>query len=184
MDWWRRGTWDLSTVQEREDVEREARNTQTKTHIGSLMTICSEKFAELEEQFRVLKGRVVYRGDNAKDEQGALAVYQNLSASPTSVRGMNANVAYGRVPGHKTTSADAVKAYVQAVLDSKCPTWVQIPKELRPKDCEFRRPVCRLLMAFYGHPESGGHWGKSPKKDSTFDERRAGRRAPWVLLVP
>ena len=56
------------------------------------MTICSEKFAELEEQFRILKGRVVYqyRGDSAKDEEGAAAVYQSLSASPTSIRGMNA----------------------------------------------------------------------------------------------
>ena len=127
------------------------------------MTICSEKFAELEEQFRVLKGRVVYRGDCAKDEDGAAAVYQNLTASPTSIRGMNANIAYGRVPGHKTTSADAVKAYVQAVLKSKHPTWVQIPKELRPESWKFRRPVCRLYKALYGHPESGGHWEKHLK---------------------
>jgi hypothetical protein len=115
-----KGTWDLNTVREKDDVMAEARANKEKTHIGSLMTICSEKFAELEEQFRVLKGRVVYRGDSAKDEEGAAAIYQNLSASPTSIRGMNANIAYGRVPGHKTTSADAVKAYVQAVL--KCPT--------------------------------------------------------------
>jgi len=124
------------------------------------MTICSEKIAGLEEQFRILKGRVVYRGDSAKDEEGAAAVYQNLSASPTSIRGMNANIAYGRIPRHKTTSADAVKAYVQATLGSKHPTWVQIPKELRPAHWKFSRPVCRLLKALYGHPESGGHWEK------------------------
>ena len=64
----------------------------------------------------------MYRGDSAKDEEGAAAVYQNLSASPTSIRAMNANIAYGRVPGHKTTSADAVKAYVQATLNSEFPT--------------------------------------------------------------
>jgi hypothetical protein len=127
-----KGTWNLETVRERDDVVAEARANKDKTHIGSLMTICSEKFAELEEQFRVLKGRVVYRGDSAKDEEGAAAIYQNLSASPTSIRGMNANIAYGRVPGHKTTSADAVKAYVQAVLNARHPTWVQIPKALRP----------------------------------------------------
>jgi hypothetical protein len=153
-----KGTWDLATVREKDDVVAEARANREKTHIGSLMTICSEKFAELEEQFRVLKGRVVYRGDSAKDEEGAAAIYQNLSASPTSIRGMNANIAYGRVPGHKTTSADAVKAYVQAVLNARHPTWVQIPKELRPSHWQFKRPVCRLFKALYGHPESGGHW--------------------------
>ena len=40
-----------------------------------------------------------------------------------SIRGMNANIAFGRVPGHKTTSADAVKAYVQVLLNTKHPTW-------------------------------------------------------------
>ena len=72
--------------------------------------------------------------------------------------GMNVNIAYGRIPGHKNTSADAVKAYVQAFLNAKHPTWVQIPKELRPKHWKHGRPVCRLLKALYGHPESGGHW--------------------------
>ena len=127
-----KGTWDLDSVREKDEVVKDARKKNAKTHIGSLMAICSEKFAELEEQFRILKGRVDYRSDSAKNEEGAAAVYQNLSASPTSIQGMNANIAYGRIPGHKTTSADAVKAYVQATLGSKHPTWVQIPKELRP----------------------------------------------------
>ncbi|MFY9237268.1 MAG: reverse transcriptase domain-containing protein, partial [Roseovarius sp.] len=153
-----KGTWALETVQEKDEVIKQARRKKQKVHIGSLMTICSEKFAELEEQFRVLKGRVVYRGDSAKDEEGAAAVYQNLSASPTSIRAMNANIAYGRVPGNKTTSADAVKAYVQATLNSEFPTWVQIPKELQPEGWQYKRPVCRLMKALYGHPESGGHW--------------------------
>ena len=52
-------TFLLKTVKEHEAVIREAKRTGKKVHIGSLMTICSEKFAELEEQFRVLKGRVV-----------------------------------------------------------------------------------------------------------------------------
>ena len=47
-------TFLLNTVKEHEEVVRDARRTGKKVHIGSLMTICSEKFAELEEQFRVL----------------------------------------------------------------------------------------------------------------------------------
>ena len=52
---------------------------------------------------------------------------------------------------------------MQAVLKSKHPTWVQIPKELQPEGWKFRRPVCRLYKALYGHPESGGHWEKHLK---------------------
>ena len=96
------------------------------------MSICSEKFAELAEHLRVLKGRIVFRGDIVKDQEGAAAIFQDLAASPTSVAGINNNFAYGMIPGHKTTTADAVKAYVQSMLDSKCATWVQLPPKLWP----------------------------------------------------
>ena len=124
------------------------------------MSICSIKFAELEEAFHKLKGRVVFRGDSAKDEYGLAAVYQNLTASPTSIAAANANLAWGMVPGNKTSSADAVKAYVQSKLKSKFPTWIMIPKELHPPHWKgkYRRPACRLEKSLYGHPESGAHW--------------------------
>lgn len=70
-----------------------------------------------------LKGRIVCRDDCAKDEWGHAAIYQEMAASPTSVQAANANIAYGLIPGHKTTTtADAVKAYVQAYLNSEHPT--------------------------------------------------------------
>ena len=46
-----KGTWDLGTVRGTDEVTQEARDAGEKAHIGSLMTICSEKFAELEQQF-------------------------------------------------------------------------------------------------------------------------------------
>jgi hypothetical protein len=155
-----KNTWDLATVVEKDDLLAAARRDGRKLHIGSLMSICSEKFAELEEAFRVLKGRIVYRGDCAKDEQGAYAVYQNMTASPTSIQAANANIAYGQVPGHKTSSADAVKAYVQALLMSEHPTWIQMPRELWPPEWKgkYRCPVVLLIKSLYGHPESGAHW--------------------------
>ena len=64
-----------------------------------------------------MKGRIVYRGDCAKDENGAAAVYQELGANPTSVQGLDACLAYGALPGNKTTAADAIKAYVQRSLN-------------------------------------------------------------------
>ena len=65
------------------------------------------------------------------------------------------------VPRLVTSTADAERAYVQALLKSLYETWVCIPWELWPKDGSWKgmkRPVCRLVKALYGHPESGGHW--------------------------
>eukprot|EP00973_Karenia_brevis_P070872 9851041-Karenia_brevis.AAC.1 len=60
------------------------------------------------------------------------------------------------LPGNATTQADAVRAYVQSLLKSKDETWVTIPPMLGPKHWgqTYDRPVCRLVKALYGHPES------------------------------
>ena len=155
------GTWLLDTVQELQTLKQTAKNTGEKVIIGQLMSICSEKFAELaDESKKLLKGRIVFRGDNARDENGALAIYQDLAASPTLVTSANANIAYGLFRGNKTTSADAVKAYIQSVLKSEFPTWVELPRELWPAEWKnkYTRPVVRLYKSLYGHPESGAHW--------------------------
>lgn len=154
------GTWDLSTVREKEDVRKEAKASGVSVHFGQLMTIASIKFYELAEHLHKMKGRIVYRGDCAKDEHGAAAVYQELGANPTSVQGLNACLAYGSLPGNRATAADAVKAYVQALLSSKYKTWIELPPELRPKywKQQFVRPVVLLIKALYGHPDAGGLW--------------------------
>ena len=62
---------------------------------------------------------------------------------------------------HKTTVADAVRAYVQSMLKSKHRTFVRISKELWPSGWHtrgFKDPVCLLERALYGHPEAGAHW--------------------------
>ena len=139
---------------------------RTKVHFGKLMTIASIKFYELAKHLQKVKGRIVYRGDCAKDEEGATAVYRELGANPTSVQGLNACVAYGALPGNATSAADAIKAYVQALFESKYQTWIELPPELRPKwwRDKFVRPVVLLLRALYGHPEAGGRREKHLKQ--------------------
>eukprot|EP00434_Breviolum_minutum_P044887 symbB.v1.2.040145.t1/scaffold7025.1/size13762/1 len=127
------GTWDLESVQEYQSVKDQARKSGVSVHFGQLMTIASIKFFELAQHLQKMKGRIVYRGDCAKDENGAAAVYQELGANPTSVQGLNACLAYGALPGNKTTAADAIKAYVQALLKSKHKTWIELAPELRPR---------------------------------------------------
>ena len=113
-----KGTWDTTSVRECDAIKSEARKSGMIIHLGSLMSIRSIKFAELARHFQIYKGRLFYRGDCAKDEWGAAALYQELAASPTSVTTTNSTIAYGTLPGHSVTTADAVKAYVQAHLKS------------------------------------------------------------------
>ena len=155
------GTWDLNSVRERDDVS-ESRRAGVKVHFGQLMSIASQKFAELAEHLRKMKGRIVFRGDIGKDEYGAAAVYQDMAANPTSVQGLNSCLAYGSLPGHKHSTADAIKAYVQALLKSKYATWIELPPELRPAwwRNNFVKPVVLLIKSLYGHPEAGAHWGR------------------------
>lgn len=130
------------------------------------MTIASIKFHELAKHLQKVKGRIVYRGDCAKDEHGVAAVYQELGANPTSVQGLNACLAYGCIPGNITTAADAIKAYIQAKLASNYKTWIEFPPELRPSWWKQKiiKPVVLLIKALYGHPEAGGLWEKHLKQ--------------------
>ena len=107
-------------MREQAEVAAEARHKGTSVHFGQLMTIASVKFSELAKHLQKHKGRIVYRGDCAKDEYGDAAVCRELGANPTSVQGLNACVASGSLPGNKCTAADAVKAYAQALLKSGC----------------------------------------------------------------
>ena len=154
------GTWEYESVREKEHVRAEAKASGVSVHFGKLMTIASIKFYELAKELQKKKGRIVYRGDCAKDEHGAAAVYEELGANPTSVQGLNACLAYGSLPGNLCTAADAVKAYVQATLKSKYKTWIELPPELRPAwwRNKFVQPVVLLVKALYGHPDAGGMW--------------------------
>ena len=153
-------TWDESTVRDKQRVIDDAKRSGRHTVIGDLLVIGSIKFFEREKSFWKYKGRICYRGDAAKDQNGAYAIYQELNASPTSIHSANSNLAYGMLPGNATTQADAVRAYVQSTLKSKHDTWVTIPPLLQPKKWrgKYNRPTCRLIKSLYGHPESGAHW--------------------------
>ena len=155
-----RQTWLEDTVCEKDELLEWARSNNIDIHCGDLMTICGVKNWETKELHK-LKGRIVYRGDSAKDQNNAPAVYAELSANPATIHSINSNIAYGCIPGHCTKTSDAPQAYTQSTLKSKVQTWVSVPKELWPAKWHSegrRKPMCRLDKSLYGHPESGGHW--------------------------
>ena len=184
------GTWNEAGVREWSDVAAEARREGRTIHVGRLFAIGTIKHSELPEEKQIYKGRIVFQGSNVKDQSGMQAMFQQLSSSPASMSAGKNNVSYGCLPGNKSQQCDAVKAYIQADLKGHA-TWVRIPVEFRPESwSKYRDPVCPLIKALYGHPDSGGYWeifsqkqlalaGFSPVADwpSTFFHKE------WKLLL-
>ena len=77
-----KGTWELDTVREKRDVIAESRRNGKTAHFGTLMDLCHLKHAELAKGTQKYKGRVVFRGDFAKDEEGFYAVLLNKEHLP------------------------------------------------------------------------------------------------------
>ncbi|CAE7661277.1 unnamed protein product [Symbiodinium sp. CCMP2592] len=88
------GTWNYDEVIPRSELVAEARESGKKIHIGQLMTIMSWKHAE-NPDLKKLKARIVFRGDNVRDECGEYAIFQEIRVTPTAISGVNLNLMYG-----------------------------------------------------------------------------------------
>ncbi len=67
--------WLYWTVKPRQQVIDEAKAAGKSVHFGSFMQLCHIKHSELAEKFHIYKGRLVFRGDQVKDETGYYAVF-------------------------------------------------------------------------------------------------------------
>ena len=154
------GTWNYDEVISREGLM----SKKVPTHVGRLRTILSVKHWENEE-LRRLKARIVFRGDDIRDENNNLAVLQEAKVNPSGLAGINANLAYGSLKGHTSSQSDVVRTYTQSFLDTKVPTWVELPYDLVPPEYRgIKRPCVRLWKSLYGHPEAGYHWDQRFKQ--------------------
>ena len=111
-------TWDEDLVCEWKDVVRRARQDGRIVHVGRLIDLCMEKGAELPEGHpeRKFKGRVVFGGDNVRDQDWNIAMFQELSSSPSTMAAARSADCYGMLPGHVVMQSDAEQAYTQAAL--------------------------------------------------------------------
>ena len=162
---------------EKDDLIQWAREQQTTIHIGELLGICSIKNSEqIAEDLRRWKGRVCFRAPATRDQGGAVALFQEMSSQPTTIVDSNVSISYGALPGHKSTVADAIRAYVQSDLEAEHPTYVEFPPHLVPARLRhLRRPVCKLVKALYGHPTSGGRWERHLRR---IIEKLGGEKVP------
>ena len=162
-----KGAWDYSTVREWEDVSREAIKNKTKVHVGKIFEICVEKGSELPQgdPMRKFKGRTVFQGNNVKDEAADVALFAELGSSPANMEAGKALDAYGSMPGNRTSQGDGKQAYTQALMQGIL-TWIRLPRNRWPKEWigVYKDPVVLLVLALYGHPDSGGLWQRHCEK--------------------
>ena len=154
------GTWDENKIRSKADVVNEARRQGKRIHIGALMIIVSIKGFEKPPEEWVVKARIVFRGDAVRDEDNQAAVFDEINASaPSSLAGLNFVVGLSLLEGNTCSTSDCVKAYVQSLLDTSCPTYVLLPPELVPKAFKHvYQPVAPLIRSLYGHPLASASW--------------------------
>ena len=120
----------------------------------------------------------MFRGDQVRDAFGNAVLFgsDETATTPTGLVGLAVCLFFGLRPGHATSVADAVQAYLQAPIGRE--TWVIIPFELWLPEWEERfdpraRLVVQLRKSLYGHPESGKRW----QDHLTAQLRKLGGRA-------
>ena len=95
------------------EVIADAIRRNITVHFGKFMGLCHLRHAELIKANQKYKGRVVFRGDDVKDETGFYAVFTEQGASASQVAAAKFRDTIARMPGMTGQAADAVKAYSQ-----------------------------------------------------------------------
>ena len=102
--------WNLTKVRSEKEVIDEARTKGRKVHFASLMDICHLKNAILETKHQKYKGRVVLRGDIAKDDSCSYVVFTERGSSASQMTAAKVMDIISRLPGCAGQAADAVSA--------------------------------------------------------------------------
>ena len=118
-----RGAWQIDQVKPRAEVEALADKTGEENHFGELMEICHIKNSQLPEHMQRAKGRVVFRGDDCRDQDGNLAVFSEQGVGASHLAAAKVLHLYKRVPGNEGEDSDAMSAYTQCLLDGP-KTWI------------------------------------------------------------
>ena len=79
-----KGCFDMSKNEEKWMCEKKAKETRENVHFGRISELCYEKNSELpdNDERKTYKGRDCFLGDQVKDQEGNVALFQDLSSSP------------------------------------------------------------------------------------------------------
>jgi len=166
--------WDLAGVKPRAEVEARARTNGIKIHFGDVMALCHLKNSELRKELQRYKGRIVFRGDGTRDEDGFYAVFSEQGTSQSHMASTKFLDVIGQAPGNDGEDADAIGAFTQMKLSEAArllgeqvipETWITLPKSRQPASwAGIKDPVCPLIYNLYGHPLAGLLWDKGSQE--------------------
>ena len=144
---------------EYDDVVARAKATNSIVHFGRIFELCHEKHSELPVDRRKYKGRVVFQGNNVRDQDNNWAVFQEMQSSASLMSASKMVDYFGSLDGHDVEMSDAPGAFTQSELQGD-ETWITLPHEQWPQSwkSKYRRPVVKLRLALYGHPLAGCCW--------------------------
>ena len=100
------------------EAKQYKRKTGKDTHFGRVFGFCVLKGSELPKgtKGRKYKGRFVYQGNQVRDQDNAIAVFNSLSSESATLEGSKAVDAHGLIGLNSLTSSDARQACVQTKL--------------------------------------------------------------------
>ena len=128
QDWDRlmaRKSWGEDHPRAWSDVAGDARECGQDVHLGMIFGFVVEKNTDLPQggPRRGCKGRVVFQGNNVKNQHWENAFFSDLGSSPSSMEAGRLVDAYGLRDGYAIQQSDAVQAYLRAGIRGR-PTWV------------------------------------------------------------
>ena len=147
------------TLVELDTVSAEARRGGKEIHFGYLIGFMVEKGSEypdgdIRKQY---KYRIVFRGNDVKDQSWEVAMFQEMATTPTTLEASRYADLLSMMPGNIVEGRDVAQAYLQAEMEGPA-TYVVLPKELwTPEMHKMRCPVLLLEKALYGHKNSGAY---------------------------
>ena len=106
-----------TNVRSKKKVILEAHDEKKEVHFAALMDICHLNNAELEPKYQKYRGRIVLRGDTAKDDSGSCAVFAELGSSASEMTAPKGVDVIARLPGRAGRAADAISAHTQVKME-------------------------------------------------------------------
>ena len=115
---------------EYDEVRNKAAKAGETVHFGRVFPIVVEKGSELPPEQRRYKGRVVFQGNNVKDQDNHAVFNELASSASLMVAGKFLDV-IGSLEGCGQEQSDAEQAYTQALLKGHT-TWIFLPRDQWP----------------------------------------------------
>lgn len=164
-------TFALDEIMDQDDVIKMYADRNKPVHFGSLRALSHEKHSELQLEDPEYKGRVVFRRDIVRDNDGYYTVFSEPGTSSSHMAATKFLDAIARMPDCDGEDSDAMSAYTQVKLDEIgknrgkghefVDTWVSLPKANIPtRFLHMKTPVCALTRNLHGHKLAGVLWLK------------------------